>query len=133
MQDKGMRLTERVRGLVDSGEETLRQLLDTAQLVRLDRERALGWSVEEVLKRWTALFTGPLLVVRYLSAARAEMTAAEIARVEAMRGIVPDVVLDNRRKVGFNAPVTDTVDCRDVAVRRWLLDRLACPGRAQGA
>ena len=51
-------------------------------LVRLDRERALGWSVEEVLERWTALFTGPLLVVRYLSAARAEMTDAEIARVE---------------------------------------------------
>ncbi len=41
---------------------------------------------------------------------------------EAMRGIVPDVVLDNRRKVGFNAPVTDTVDCRDVVVRRWLLE-----------
>nr|MBS0020536.1 transposase [Gammaproteobacteria bacterium] len=51
-------------------------------VVRLDRERALGWSVDEVLTRWTALFTGPLLVVRYLSSARAEMTAAEIARVE---------------------------------------------------
>jgi REP element-mobilizing transposase RayT len=51
-------------------------------VVRLDRERALGWSVEEVLRRWTALFTGPLLVVRYLSAARAEMAAAETARVE---------------------------------------------------
>ena len=51
-------------------------------VVRVDRERALGWSVEEVLTRWTGLFTGPLLVVRYLSSARAEMTGAEIARVE---------------------------------------------------
>jgi hypothetical protein len=40
-------------------------------VVHLDRERALGWSVEEVLTRWTALFTGPLLVVCYLSPARA--------------------------------------------------------------
>ena len=29
---------------------------------------------------------------------------------EAMRGIVPDVVLDNRRKVGFNAPMNDVLD-----------------------
>jgi len=51
-------------------------------VVRIDRERALEWSVEEVLRRWTALFTGPLLVTRYLSESRAEMTQAEIARVE---------------------------------------------------
>jgi hypothetical protein len=51
-------------------------------VAHLDRERALGWSVDEVLRRWTGLFTGPLLVGRYLSPARAEMTAAEIARVE---------------------------------------------------
>jgi hypothetical protein len=51
-------------------------------VVHLDRDRALDWSVEEVLTRWTALFTGPLLVVRYLSEARAEMTDAEIARME---------------------------------------------------
>jgi len=36
-------------------------------VVRIDRERALEWSVEEVLRRWTTLFTGPLLVTRYLS------------------------------------------------------------------
>jgi REP element-mobilizing transposase RayT len=36
----------------------------------------------EVLKRWTQLFTGPLLVTRYLSEARAEMCDAEIAKVE---------------------------------------------------
>jgi hypothetical protein len=31
-------------------------------VVRIDRERALGWSLEEVLERWTRLFSGPLLV-----------------------------------------------------------------------
>ncbi len=51
-------------------------------VVRIDRERALEWSIEEVLQRWTALFTGPWLVTRYLSASRAEMTQAEIAKVE---------------------------------------------------
>jgi hypothetical protein len=53
-------------------------------VVRIDRERALGWSVEEVLRRWTKLFSGPLLVTRCLSEARAEMCAAEIAETEAL-------------------------------------------------
>jgi len=53
-------------------------------VVRIDRERALEWSIEEVLRRWTALFTGPLLVTRYLSASRAEMSQTEIAEVEAL-------------------------------------------------
>ena len=41
---------------------------------------------------------------------------------DAMRGIVPDAVLDNRRKVGFNAPILELVDVRDPQVRAWLLD-----------
>ncbi|MCB2262231.1 MAG: transposase [Candidatus Thiosymbion ectosymbiont of Robbea hypermnestra] len=53
-------------------------------VVRIDQERALGWSVEEVLRRWTTLFTGPFLVTRYLSASRAEMSQAEVAEVEAL-------------------------------------------------
>ncbi|WP_089727172.1 hypothetical protein [Candidatus Thiosymbion oneisti] len=53
-------------------------------VVRIDRERALGWSIEEVLRRWTGLFTGPVLVTRYLSASRAGMTQAEITKVEAL-------------------------------------------------
>jgi asparagine synthase (glutamine-hydrolysing) len=40
---------------------------------------------------------------------------------EAMRGIVPDMILDNRRKVGFNAPVLDFLDVRDSAVRAQVL------------
>ncbi|MCX8018252.1 MAG: transposase [Rhodocyclaceae bacterium] len=51
-------------------------------IVRIDRARALAWSDDEVLKRWTQLFAGPLLVQRYLAeATRAQMSAAEIERV----------------------------------------------------
>jgi len=50
-------------------------------VVRIDRERALDWSVDEVLTRWTALFTGPMLVTKYLSDARSGMTQAEIDQV----------------------------------------------------
>lgn len=51
-------------------------------IVRIDREPVLGRSVEEVLGRWTELFSAPLLVTRYLPEARAEMCEAEIAKVE---------------------------------------------------
>jgi asparagine synthase (glutamine-hydrolysing) len=40
---------------------------------------------------------------------------------EAVRGIVPDAVLDCRRKVGFNAPLLDMLDTADPAVRDELL------------
>jgi asparagine synthase (glutamine-hydrolysing) len=39
----------------------------------------------------------------------------------AMRGIVPDPVLDSRRKVGFNAPIRALLDTGDPEVRRELL------------
>lgn len=39
---------------------------------------------------------------------------------EAMRGIVPDEVLDNPRKVGFNAPVRQVMPLDDPAFRAWL-------------
>jgi asparagine synthase (glutamine-hydrolysing) len=41
---------------------------------------------------------------------------------DAMRGIVPDEILDNRRKVGFNAPIFDLLDVNDNQVRSYLLD-----------
>jgi len=50
-------------------------------VVRIDRQRALGWSLQEVLERWTRLFCGPALVTRYLSQERAQMSDAEIAKV----------------------------------------------------
>jgi hypothetical protein len=53
-------------------------------LCGLNRKSAAAsrhWSVEEVLRRRTQLFTGPLLVQRYQSSARADMGATEIAKV----------------------------------------------------
>ncbi len=40
---------------------------------------------------------------------------------EAVRGIAPDAIIDNRRKVGFNAPIFSLLDVRDAAVREELL------------
>ena len=40
---------------------------------------------------------------------------------EAMRGIVPDKILDNPRKVGFNAPIFSFLDVKQADVRRELL------------
>lgn len=42
---------------------------------------------------------------------------------DAMRGIVPGRVLDNRRKVGFNASIFSFLDVHDPNVRSYLLDR----------
>ena len=42
---------------------------------------------------------------------------------DSMRGIVPAPVLDNRRKVGFNAPILSFLDVGDPEVRACLLDR----------
>lgn len=40
---------------------------------------------------------------------------------DAVRGIVPDKVVDNRRKVGFNAPIFDLLDVHDPHVREAVL------------
>ena len=42
---------------------------------------------------------------------------------EAVRGIAPDAIVDNRRKVGFNAPILEFLDTQDSTVRASLLDR----------
>jgi len=47
-------------------------------VVRVDRVRAEAWSADEVLARWTQVFSGPLLVQRYLKGdtlSRAELSA----------------------------------------------------------
>lgn len=41
---------------------------------------------------------------------------------DSMRGIVPDCVLDNRRKVGFNAPISSILDTRNPGTREFVLD-----------
>jgi hypothetical protein len=56
-------------------------------VLRIDRDRALSWSIEEILARWTQLFTGPLLVTRYLSEERGAMSAAEVAQVEMLADV----------------------------------------------
>ena len=49
--------------------------------------------------------------------------AAKAVLRDAMRGIVPDRVLDSRRKVGFNAPILSFLDVDDENVRAAVLDR----------
>jgi len=41
---------------------------------------------------------------------------------DAMRGIVPDSVLDARKKVGFNAPIEDLLDLSQGSTRDYILD-----------
>jgi asparagine synthase (glutamine-hydrolysing) len=41
---------------------------------------------------------------------------------DAVRGIAPDQIIDNPRKVGFNAPIGDLLDTTDPATRDYLLD-----------
>src|SRR5207247_118294 len=41
---------------------------------------------------------------------------------DAMRGIVPDRILDHHQKVGFNAPIFSFLDARNPKVRRQLLE-----------
>lgn len=41
---------------------------------------------------------------------------------DSMRGIAPDRILDNPRKVGFNAPIFSFLDTRDPDTRAYLLD-----------
>jgi asparagine synthase (glutamine-hydrolysing) len=42
---------------------------------------------------------------------------------DAMRGIVPDVILNERKKIGFNASILSFLDPKDDAVRSYLLDQ----------
>jgi asparagine synthase (glutamine-hydrolysing) len=41
---------------------------------------------------------------------------------DAVRGIAPDAIVNNRRKVGFNAPIRDLLDVGNPAVRQELLN-----------
>ena len=41
---------------------------------------------------------------------------------EAVRGIAPDAIVDNPRKVGFNVPILDYLDTRDPRVRAQVLE-----------
>ena len=57
-------------------------------VLRIDAERARTWGDDEVLRRWTQLFTGPVLVQRYMQPQlRALMGDAELAKVAEFVGI----------------------------------------------
>jgi len=51
-------------------------------VVRIDAERASSWTTDEVLERWTGLFTGPLLVQRYLAEGRSGLAAGDVLAVD---------------------------------------------------
>ena len=51
-------------------------------VVRVDNERSCGLSTEEVMQRWTQLYKGSILVNRYLSDQRSEMSEGELFQVE---------------------------------------------------
>ena len=55
-------------------------------VLRVDAERARSWSRDEVLRRWTQLFDGPVLVQRLQSAKAggedAGLDAATLARID---------------------------------------------------
>jgi REP element-mobilizing transposase RayT len=51
-------------------------------VLRVDAERAQGWSNEEALRRWTQLFDGPLLVQRLLSGQGEEMDQATLNAID---------------------------------------------------
>ena len=48
---------------------------------------------------------------------------AKVVLRDAMQGIVPDCVLENPRKVGFNAPIFSFLDVHDPEVKSQLLDK----------
>ena len=50
-------------------------------VVFINRESGEGWDTKAELRRWTTLFTGPLLVQRFLSGV--SLDKAELLRVEA--------------------------------------------------
>ena len=54
-------------------------------VVRLNPDESDGWSDDEVLQRWTALFRGPLLVQRYQ--AGESLSAAELNTVRATAAV----------------------------------------------
>ena len=63
-------------------------------VLRIDADRVQGWDADEVLRRWTRVFAGPLLVQRYLAdpeSLGAAETAAVLEWVETYRGRLSDL------------------------------------------
>ena len=51
-------------------------------VVRVDNERVAGLSTLEVIQRWSQLYSGPLIIRRYLSDQREQMSQGELLQVD---------------------------------------------------
>lgn len=84
-----------------------------------DDLNSMYWSIENrspYLDRSLAEFAYTIPTRHLMREGRAKAVLRD-----AMRGIAPDHVLDDPRKVGFNAPIEDLLDLDDRAVREELL------------
>lgn len=63
-------------------------------VLRVDSERPQHWSDEDVLQRWTQLFTGPMLVQRFLSEEREQMIPSELTKVSEWVDLYRDRLYD---------------------------------------
>ena len=63
-------------------------------VVRVDDERVLDLSNEEVISRWTVLYKGPILVQRYMSDLRKEMSAGELLQVDKLAAVYRERLCD---------------------------------------
>jgi asparagine synthase (glutamine-hydrolysing) len=89
------------------------------QILHEDDLNAMYFSIENrspFLDRRLFEFSGRIPTKHLVREGRAKAVLRD-----AMRGIVPGAVLDNRRKVGFNAPILDLLDADNPAERQALL------------
>ena len=63
-------------------------------VVRVDNERPYEMSTREVLKRWSQLYTGPLIINRYLTDKQSEMSEGELFQVEKLAAVYRDRLCD---------------------------------------
>ena len=63
-------------------------------VVRVDNQRPYELSTEEVMERWAQLYQGPILVGRYLSEQRSEMSESELFMVEGLAAVYRERLSD---------------------------------------
>ncbi len=63
-------------------------------VLHVDVERGLKMSDDEVLKRWTMIFSGPVLVQKYLSEAGKDMSESELGEVARQAAIYRERLID---------------------------------------
>lgn len=63
-------------------------------VVRVDNERNYELSTEEVMNRWAQLYKGPVLINRYLSEQRSEMSESELFMVDELATVYRERLSD---------------------------------------